>query len=116
MITIVSGSNRPGNNTQKIAKAYFQILNDLHVDCKLLSLETNTVHTRNADFERVEKEFLIPAEKFIFVFVLMYLNISNEFENLTKLRKIFIAFLTTINNYLTNEKWELNCWFEFCSL
>ena len=68
MITIVSGSNRPGNNTQKIAKAYFQILNDLHVDCKLLSLETNTVHTRNADFEQVEKEFLIPAQKFIFVF------------------------------------------------
>jgi NAD(P)H-dependent FMN reductase len=68
MITIVSGTNRPGSNTSKIAKAYFQILNDLQVDCKFLSLETNTVHTRNADFEHVEKEFLIPAQKFIFVF------------------------------------------------
>jgi len=68
MITIVSGTNRPGSNTVKVAKAYFQILNDLHVDCKLLSLETDTVHTKNADFERVENEFLIPAEKFIFVF------------------------------------------------
>lgn len=68
MITIVSGTNRPGSNTHKVAKAYFQILNDLQVDCKLLSLETHTVHTRNADFEQVEKEFLIPAQKFIFVF------------------------------------------------
>jgi len=68
MITIVSGTNRPGSNTNKVAKAYFQILNDLQVDCKFLSLETHTVHTRNADFEQVEKEFLIPAQKFIFVF------------------------------------------------
>ncbi len=68
MITIVSGTNRPGSNTSKIAKAYFQILNDLQIDCKFLSLETNTVHTKNADFERVENEFLIPAQKFIFVF------------------------------------------------
>ena len=68
MITIVSGTNRIGSNTQKIAKAYFQILNDLQVDCKFLSLETHTVHTRNADFEHIEKEFLIPAQKFIFVF------------------------------------------------
>jgi NAD(P)H-dependent FMN reductase len=68
MITIVSGTNRPGSNTSKVAKAYFQILNDLQIDCKFLSLETNTVHTKNADFERVENEFLIPAEKFIFVF------------------------------------------------
>jgi NAD(P)H-dependent FMN reductase len=68
MITIVSGTNRPGSNTNKIAKAYFQILKDLQVDCKFLSLETNTVHTKNADFGRVENEFLIPADKFIFVF------------------------------------------------
>lgn len=68
MITIVSGSNRPGNNTQKIANAYFQLLKDLDVDCKLLLLETHTVHTRNADFELMEKEFLIPAQKFIFIF------------------------------------------------
>ncbi len=68
MITIVSGTNRPGSNTQKVANAYFHLLKDLHVDCKLLSLETHTVHTRNVDFEHIEKEFLIPAQKIIFIF------------------------------------------------
>jgi chromate reductase, NAD(P)H dehydrogenase (quinone) len=67
MITIISGSNRPGSNTQKIAKAYLNNLTQKNIDAQLLSLEEHEVFTRNENFVKVEAQYLLDVDKFIFV-------------------------------------------------
>jgi chromate reductase, NAD(P)H dehydrogenase (quinone) len=39
MITLISGTNRPGSNTLKVTNAYSAILRELGADHHLLSLE-----------------------------------------------------------------------------
>ena len=67
MITIVSGSNRPNNNSHKIAKAYLQILTAKNVDAQILALDEQQVFTKDETFAKMEATFLIPVEKFIFI-------------------------------------------------
>jgi chromate reductase len=67
MITIISATDRSGSNTRKIANAYALILEELSVPFSLLSLEDFSVFERNEAFQAMEKQFLIPAQKFIFV-------------------------------------------------
>ncbi len=67
MYTIISGTNRTGSNSLKIAKLYQEILADKGVHANLLSLEGVNVLERNPDFERIERDMLIPAPKFIFI-------------------------------------------------
>lgn len=67
MITIISGSNRPGSNSQKIAKAYLDILTKKNIAAQLFSLEEHEVFNRNEYFIKVEAEYLLAADKFIFV-------------------------------------------------
>ena len=67
MITIVSGSNRPNNNTHKIAKAYLQILTEKNIEAQILALDEQHVFTRNEAFEKMEAIFLVPVEKIIFI-------------------------------------------------
>lgn len=67
MITIVSGTNRPGSKTLQLAKIYQQQLLENNVDCALLNLEGKTVWERTNEMLLIEKEFLTPADKFIFV-------------------------------------------------
>ncbi len=67
MITIITGTNRPNNNSKKVAEAYKKILTDKNIESRMLSLDEYEVFTRNAAFEKLEAEFLIPADKFIFV-------------------------------------------------
>lgn len=67
MITIISGSNRAGSNSLKIAKAYLASLTQKNIAAQLLSLEEHEVFTRNENFVNVEAQFLLTAEKFIFV-------------------------------------------------
>ncbi len=67
MITIISGSNRPGSNSQKIAKAYLENLRKKNIEAQLLSLEEHDVFVRNEIFIKLESTYLLDADKFIFV-------------------------------------------------
>ena len=65
--TILSATNRPASNTLKIAEAYRKLLLEKGIEAALLSLVGLNVLDRNPELEEVEKKFLIPARKFIFI-------------------------------------------------
>jgi chromate reductase, NAD(P)H dehydrogenase (quinone) len=67
MFTIISGTNRPDSNTLKIAGVYKEVLQQKGLDAVLLSLEGLNVLERNPVYEEIERELLIPADKFIFI-------------------------------------------------
>jgi chromate reductase, NAD(P)H dehydrogenase (quinone) len=67
MFTIISGTNRVGSNTYKVAALYQRLLNDKGVETNLLSLEgVNTLEKEGAMKEILEN-ILVPSTKFIFV-------------------------------------------------
>jgi len=67
MITIISGTNRQGSNTGKVAAQYQQLLKNKNIDARLVSLVGLNVNERNPDILQLEKDILIPTEKFIFI-------------------------------------------------
>ncbi len=67
MYTIISGTNRAGSNTLKVARQYQAILKEKGIEAGLLSLENINVLTRDAYFEKIEKEILIPTNKYIII-------------------------------------------------
>ncbi len=67
MITIISGTNRKDNVTSKVAAEYQRILKEKQVDAEVLYLDEVNITERNDVFAKVEKEFLIPSEKFIII-------------------------------------------------
>jgi len=67
MITIISGTNRKGSNTYKIAKEYQRILGEKGIRAGLFSLEAVDVMHSNAEFQRIENEILIPTSAFIII-------------------------------------------------
>lgn len=67
MITIVSGTNRRGSNTLKVAKEYQRLLKEKGVEAGLFSLEGVDVMEHNAAFEKIESEIIIPTQHFVFV-------------------------------------------------
>jgi NAD(P)H-dependent FMN reductase len=67
MVTIVSGTNRPGSMTLQLAKVYFELLKEQNEEVALLDLEGKAVWERTGQMLSIEKEYLIPADKFIFV-------------------------------------------------
>jgi NAD(P)H-dependent FMN reductase len=67
MHTIISGTNRKGSNTLKVAKQYQEILNSKGLESRLLSLEDIDLLHRDAAFEALETELLIPTQTFIFI-------------------------------------------------
>ncbi len=67
MITIISGTNRIGSNTLKVAKEYHRMLLERGIQTTLLSLEELNLMNRDAVFERIEQEVIIPTNSFIFI-------------------------------------------------
>src|SRR4051812_29924022 len=67
MYLIISGTNRVGSNTLKVAKEYQRLLKERSIDAVLLSLEGLNLLTRDADFEKIEKELIIPINNYIFI-------------------------------------------------
>lgn len=65
--TIISGTNRPGSNTIRVAKLYLQLLKNKGIDANFVSLEGLDVATRNTSIENLEKEVLEATQKFIFI-------------------------------------------------
>lgn len=67
MYTIISGTNRTGSNTIKIALQYQRMLAEKAVSANLVSLENLDVSVRNDQIKALETEILVPTGKFIFV-------------------------------------------------
>jgi NAD(P)H-dependent FMN reductase len=67
MYTIISGTNRKGSNTRKVAEQYRDMLLAKGVEATLVSLEGLDLNRKTKEFEQLEREVLIPSEKFIFV-------------------------------------------------
>jgi len=67
MHTIISGTNRTGSYTFKIAAQYQQLLAEKGIEAALVSLEHLDVSKRNAAIRKLEEELLIPTTKFIFI-------------------------------------------------
>jgi chromate reductase len=65
--TIISGTNRKGSNTAKVAKKYQALLSERGINANLVSLEGLDLNHKNSELEKIEKEILIPTDKFIFV-------------------------------------------------
>ncbi|MFT4018026.1 MAG: NAD(P)H-dependent oxidoreductase [Agriterribacter sp.] len=65
--TIISGTNRPGSNTIRVARQYENILKAKGIEPKFITLENLDVISRSEALVKLEKEVLIPATKFIFV-------------------------------------------------
>jgi chromate reductase, NAD(P)H dehydrogenase (quinone) len=67
MYTIISGTNRPGSNTLKVAREYQRFLKAKGIEARLLSLEGIDLLNRDKAFEQLENEMIIPTSKFIFL-------------------------------------------------
>jgi len=67
MYTIISGTNRIGSNTLKVAREYQYFFTQKNIHCELLSLEKMNSLYRNATFEEIENNILIPTKKFIII-------------------------------------------------
>lgn len=67
MITIISGTNRIGSKTLIVSKMYYNLIKDLKQEVHLVSLEDFKEFKRNEYLISIEKELLIPSDKFVFV-------------------------------------------------
>jgi chromate reductase len=67
MYTIISGTNRIGSHTEKVAKEYKRILAEKDIDAPIITLLNLNVLHRNPEIARIEDDVLIPTGKFIFI-------------------------------------------------
>ncbi|MDQ6722828.1 MAG: NAD(P)H-dependent oxidoreductase [Thermoproteota archaeon] len=67
MYTIISATNRIGSHTEKVARHYQKILKEKGIDAKLFSLKNLNVLEKNPAFIIAESDFLLPAQKIIFI-------------------------------------------------
>lgn len=67
MITIISGTNRHGSNTLKVAKEYKRLLAAKGMDASLFSLEDTDVLHYTPAFEKIEQDIIIPTTHFVFI-------------------------------------------------
>jgi NAD(P)H-dependent FMN reductase len=65
--TIISGTDRPGSNTKKVALEYQRILSEKGIDAGLLALDETDILSKDAIFNQVESTYIFPAGKFIFL-------------------------------------------------
>lgn len=67
MITLVCGTNRPGNRSLHVVLYYKNLLDSMGEDPKVLLPEGISLNNRTPELERIERELLIPSDKFIFI-------------------------------------------------
>jgi NAD(P)H-dependent FMN reductase len=65
--TIISGTNRHGSRTLKVARQYREILLNRGIDANLVSLEGLDLNQKTELLSHLEHDVLIPTDKFIFV-------------------------------------------------
>src|SRR6478609_5963595 len=64
---IISGTNREGSNSLKVAIQYQQLLKEAGIESSVISLEDIELAKRNPAFVALETNTLIPAKKIIFI-------------------------------------------------
>lgn len=67
MYTIISGTNRIGSHTEKVAREYQQILKNKNIEAPIFTLKNLDVLHRSEGIIKAENEILIPTDKFIFI-------------------------------------------------
>ena len=67
MITIISGTNRAGSNTEKVALQYVQLLKNKGEEAKFVSLVGLDVSKRSQAIKELERDILIETDKFIVI-------------------------------------------------
>jgi chromate reductase len=75
MITIINGTNRPGNFTQAVSLKYKQILDNKRIDSKYFSLENlpdnfglkNIYDADSPLLQPIIKEYILPADKLVII-------------------------------------------------
>lgn len=67
MITIVSGTNRKGSNSLKLAKEYQRVLLEKGRTAGIFSLEGLNLLERDKAFEKIENDIIKPTTDFIFI-------------------------------------------------
>jgi chromate reductase len=67
MYLIISGTNRPESFTLRIAELYQSELKKKNIDAPVLSLIGLDLLDRNPSVVQLEKKWLLPAEKYIFI-------------------------------------------------
>lgn len=67
MYTIISGTNRIGSHTEKVAKEYKRILAEKNINAPIVTLLNLNILHRNAEIIKIEDDILIPTDKFIFI-------------------------------------------------
>lgn len=67
MLTIISGTNRKGSNTHKIAREYRQILQEKGIEAGILSLENLDLLHYDVSFKKIEDDIIIPSSHFIII-------------------------------------------------
>ncbi len=67
MITVIAGTNRTDSMTLKVASLYHTMLAAHHPNVHLLNLEGKAVWERGDEMKQIEKDLLIPTEKFVLV-------------------------------------------------
>lgn len=67
MITIIAGTNRADSMTLRTADLYYKLLTAHTADVQLLSLQHRNVWERGEDMIALERQYLIPAQKFVFI-------------------------------------------------
>ena len=67
MYLIISGTNRKDSYTLRMAELYHTILKGKNREAPVLSLVGLDLLERNASVLQLEKKWLLPAEKFIFI-------------------------------------------------
>ena len=65
--TIISGTNRAGSNTLKVAKQYQEILGKKGITADLISLEGIDLNGKDEKWVKIEKDVMIPTDKFIII-------------------------------------------------
>lgn len=65
--TIISGTNRNGSNSLKVALQYQQMLDARGVKAAIVSLEGLDLNEKNSQLLKLEEDVLIPTDKFIIV-------------------------------------------------
>jgi chromate reductase, NAD(P)H dehydrogenase (quinone) len=65
--TIISGTNRNGSNSLKVALQYQQMLDARGVKADIVSLEGLNLNEKNSQLLKLEEDVLIPTDKFIIV-------------------------------------------------
>jgi NAD(P)H-dependent FMN reductase len=67
MYLIISGTNRKESFTLRVAELYQSLLKKKNIDAPVLSLVGLELLDRNPSVIKLEKELLLPAEKYIFI-------------------------------------------------